>query len=51
MNGYEVMAIQSFACFHIRFLLPMSGAVAYLMPCICLLVEILTSLYTYDLRL
>ncbi len=31
INGCEVMAIQSFACFHIRFLLHISGAVAHLL--------------------
>ena len=38
------MAIQSFACFHIHFLLPVSGAAAYLMSRRHLLMEILTSL-------
>ncbi len=40
------MAIQSFACFHINFLLPMSGAAAYLTLRRRLLSKILTSLYT-----
>ncbi len=30
INSCEVMAIQSLACFHINFLLPMIGAAAYL---------------------
>ncbi len=38
------MAIQSFACFHIDFLLPMSSAAAYLTLRRCLLSKILTSL-------
>ncbi len=40
------MAIQSFTCFHINFLMPMSGAAAYLLPRRHLLAIILTSLYT-----
>ncbi len=38
------MAIQSFACFHIHFLSPISSAATYLMLCRRLLMKILTSL-------
>ncbi len=40
----KLMAIQSFAYLHIHFLLPISGAAAYLTSCRRLLAEISTSL-------